>query len=121
MALLRLIPTIFYADLAVGRQLFEHGLGFELRYEELTGAQPFCILSKDAVEIHLAQNAVIAAQDRPEIRLATDNIQALFFEVEGNAPELLHPNGNQVTRKPWGLLEFALLDSSGVCIIVQQL
>ncbi|AMR29198.1 hypothetical protein A0257_20265 [Hymenobacter psoromatis] len=120
MTLLRLIPTIFYADLAAGKQLFGQGLGFALRYEELSGTQPFCILEKDGVEIHLAQNAALAALDRPEIRLATDDISSLFAEVQRAAPELLHPNGNRVTRKPWGLLEFALLDKSGVCVIVQQ-
>ena len=120
MALLRLIPTVFYADLAVGRELFEQALGFELRYEELTGAQPFCILAKDGVELHLAQNAALATQDRPELRLATDAIEALFAEVQHRAPALLHSNGNRVARKPWGLLEFALLDKTGVCVIVQQ-
>ena len=120
MALRKLIPTVFYADLAIGRQLFEQGLGFELRYEETNGEQPFCILAKDAVEIHLAQNAALAAQDRPEIRLETDDIHALFAEVQRNAPALLHPNGNRVTRKPWGLLEFALRDETQVCVIVQQ-
>ncbi|AMJ66154.1 hypothetical protein [Hymenobacter sp. PAMC 26628] len=120
MALTKLIPSIFYADLAVGRELFERGLGLALRYEELGGPQPFCILGKDAVEIHLVQNATLAALDRPQIRLETDDIHALFAEVQRAAPGLLHPNGNRVTQKPWGLLEFALLDASQVCVIVQQ-
>jgi hypothetical protein len=120
MALTKLIPSIFYADLAVGRALFEQGLGFVLRYEELSGEQPFCILSKDAVELHLVKNAALAALDQPQIRLETDNIHALFAEVQRAAPTLLHPNSNRVTRKPWGLLEFALLDASQVCVIVQQ-
>ena len=120
MALLKIIPTIFYADLAVGKHLFVHGLGFDLRYEEAAGAHPWCILAKDAVEIHLNQNAGLAALDRPQIRLETDDIRALFAEVAHRAPELLHPNGNRVQRKPWGLSEFALLDETTVCVIVQQ-
>lgn len=117
MALTKLIPNISYADLAVDQALFEQGLGFALRYEELGGAQPFCILCKDAVELHLVQNAAL---DRPQLRLETDDIHALFTEVQRAAPDLLHPNGNHVTQKPWGLLEFALLDASQVCVIVQQ-
>ncbi len=120
MALLKLIPNIFYADLAVGKHLFMQGLGFELRYEDLASAQPLCILAKDAVQVHLLQNAVLAALDRPELRLETDDIHGLFAQVRQRAPELLHPNGNHVTRKPWGLWEFALLDASTVCVIVQQ-
>ena len=120
MALTKLIPSIFYADLAVGRALFERGLGFALRHEDPGGPQPFCILAKDAVEIYLVQNAALAAHDRPEIRLETDGIHALFAAVQRTAPDLLHPNGNRVAQKPWGLLEFALLDGSGVCVIVQQ-
>jgi len=40
--------------------------------------------------------------------------------VLAQAPELLHPNGKVVTTKPWGLKEFALLDSTHVCVIVEQ-
>ena len=120
MSLRKLIPTIFYADLRVGQTLFCHGLGFEMRYEDLTDEQPFCILAKDAVEVHLAQNAALAAQDRPQLRLETSDINALLAQVQQVAPELLHPNGNHVVRKSWGLLEFALLDETGVCLIVQQ-
>lgn len=120
MALLKLIPNVFYADLAVGKQLFAQGLGLELRHETTEGEQPFCILARDGVEVHLVQNAALAALDRPELRLDTDHIEGLFAHVLHHAPALLHPNGNRIERKPWGLREFALLDASGVCVIVQQ-
>ena len=120
MALLKLIPNVFYADLAIGKHLFRQGLGFELVYEDLASEQPLCILAKDAVQVHLLQNAALAALVRPELRLETDDIHGLFAHVQRQAPELLHPNGNHVVRKPWGLWEFALLDASQVFVIVQQ-
>ncbi len=59
-----------------------------------------------------------AGQDRPEFRIATDDIDACHDEILARAPHALHPNGRVVTDKPWGLREFALRDPSGVCVIV---
>jgi predicted HAD superfamily hydrolase len=54
------------------------------------------------------------------MRLETDNIQDVYDEIKAEYPELLHPNGKEVTLKPWGAKEFALRDESGVSIIIQQ-
>ena len=35
-------------------------------------------------------------------------------------PDLLHPNGSTLTKRPWGSTEFALLDSTSVCVVFRQ-
>ena len=35
-------------------------------------------------------------------------------------PDLLHPNLPTVRLRPWGAREFALLDSTTVCVVVRQ-
>ncbi len=118
MKLTKVIPKIFYADKSVGLDLFCEGLGFEIKYE--SDEKDLYIIDRDGVTIQLVENAEWAAKDRPEIRIETDDIDALYAEVKARASRLLHPNGKKVKTQPWGLREFALLDATTVCVIIQQ-
>ncbi len=115
-----LTPNIFYTDISVGLRLFVDCLGFSIAYDDLLSSTPFCVIKKDGLKACLYQNEEFALKDRPEFRLETDQIDEVYAHVKEHYPDLLHPNGNTVTLKPWQAREFALLDSSGVCIIVQQ-
>lgn len=117
MSLLQIIPTIFYADIETGLNFFTEGLGFKVVYNDNNG---FCIVKRDDITIHLSQNATIANIDRPEIRLATDNIEEIYEEIKTKNPQVLHPNLNYIKNQPWGLKEFAALDATKVCVIFQQ-
>jgi hypothetical protein len=33
---------------------------------------------------------------------------------------MLHPNSKVIHKKPWGALEFAVLDKTTVCIVFRQ-
>jgi hypothetical protein len=114
--LLALIPKVFYADIKVGLDLFVRGLGFKLLYRDDT----ISVLGRDAVKVYLMQNAELAALDRPELAIETDDIRAVYEEVKVRAPDLLHPNGKSIQRKPWGAEEFALLDATTVCVVFRQ-
>lgn len=116
----KLIPNVFYTDIQVGLKLFVQCLQFEIVFDDLTGQQPCCVVQRDNLAVSLIQNPEFADKDRPELRLQTDNIDKVYTTIKTSHPELLHPNGNQITLKPWGSREFALLDESGVCIIIQQ-
>ena len=114
--LIRLIPKVFYADIKVGLDLFVRCLGFELLYQE----ESISVLGRDGAKIYLMENAELAALDRPELAIETDNIAEIFAEIKARAPEVLHPNSKTVQLKPWGAQEFAVLDSSTVCVVFRQ-
>lgn len=115
-----LIPNIFYTDAKVGLQLFVDCLQFHVRYQDTESGDPFYVLEKDGLKLHLIQSPEFARKDRPEIRLETTNIGEAFESVQSRYPELLHPNLAKPTLRPWGAREFALRDSSNVCVIIQQ-
>ena len=114
--LIRLIPKVFYADIKVGLDLFVRCLGFELLYQD----ESISVLGRDGAKVYLMQNAELAALDRPELAIETDNITEIFDEIMARAPEVLHPNSKTVQLKPWGAQEFAVLDSSTVCVVFRQ-
>ncbi len=116
----KLIPNIFYADIQVGLQLFVSCLGFTIVYDDLDGEHPFCVATRNDLKVHLVQNAEFAAKDRPEIRIETDDIDTAYAQIAARFPQLLHPNLKAIKTQPWGPREFALLDSSHVCVIIVQ-
>lgn len=118
MKLEKVIPQVFYSDIQVGLKLFVAALGFTTVYKEET--PPFYIVERDGVTLMLLENDEYARKDRPQLRIQTDDIDALYAEVSANASDMLHPNGKKIKTQPWGLKEFALLDASNVCVIVQQ-
>jgi uncharacterized glyoxalase superfamily protein PhnB len=120
MKLLKVIPTIFYADILIGLQLFRDCLGFTILHADLEAPGKFHIIERDGVELHLTEDAEFAAKDRPSIRIATDDIDALYREIKNKGVDLFHPNLPAIKKQPWGLKEFALLDKSGVCIILYE-
>lgn len=77
-------------------------------------------MDKDGLAIFIIQSKEFAEKDRPEIRLHTTNIEEVYDKVKLTHSELLHPNLNKVTLRPWGAKEFALRDKSNVCVIIQQ-
>ncbi len=116
----KLVPNIFYEDIQVGLKLFVECLEFTIGYDDLASPQPCCVVDKDSLSIFLFQNREYADKDRPEIRLHTDDIEEVYAKIAQTHPELLHPNLNKVTLRPWGAREFALADPSHVCVIIQQ-
>jgi hypothetical protein len=114
--LIRLIPKVFYADIKVGLDLFVRCLGFELLYQD----ESISVLGRDGAKVYLMENAELAALDRPELAIETDNINEIYQEIKARAPDVLHPNSKTVQLKPWGAQEFAVLDSSTVCVVFRQ-
>jgi hypothetical protein len=112
----RLIPNIFYSDLKDGLELFVSCLGFKVLHQD----GKFAVIERDGAKAHLVESAEFAAKDRPEISIETDTIDDLYSEVKSKAPQMLHPNGKTIEKKPWGAREFALLDKTGVCVIFRQ-
>jgi catechol 2,3-dioxygenase-like lactoylglutathione lyase family enzyme len=52
--------------------------------------------------------------DQTMLRIAVNGVEAFYAEYQSRGGKL-HPNGGLQT-KPWGSLEFAVLDPNGVCV-----
>ena len=115
----KLVPNIFYVDIADGLKLFVDCLGFTIGHDEINSRQPFCVLEKDGLRINLFQNAELALEHNPEFRLVTKNIEEVYDKVSRSHPEFLHPNLKQITLRPWGAKEFALKDGQ-LGVVIQE-
>lgn len=115
----KLVPSLFYKDIRIGLQTFVDCLEFTVGHDERHTDNPFCVVNKDGLSIMLFQNAEHAEKEHPEIRLVTENIDEIYVKVAVKFPELLHPNLREVTLRPWGAKEFAMLDGQ-IGIRVQQ-
>ena len=119
MKLTKVIPKIFYSDISTGVKLFVDCLGFKIAYQE-NDPNPFYVIRRDDATILLVEDDEFAKKDRPELRIETDDIESLYHELAANPVALFHPNLSRIKTQPWGLKEFALLDESHVCVIIQQ-
>ncbi len=107
----KLVPNIFYIDIADGSKLFVDCLGFNITHNEIESANPFCVLEKDGLRINLFENTELAKEHFPEFRLVTKNIEEVYLSVAASHPQFLHPNLKEITVRPWGAKEFALKDN----------
>ena len=115
----KLVPSIFYKDVQVALNTFVECLEFTIGHEELNSDNPFCVLEKDGLSVMIFQNEEYAEKAHPEFRLVTNNIEEVYQRVSTQFPELLHPNLSEVTLRPWGAKEFAMIDSQ-IGIRLQQ-
>ena len=106
----KLIPSVFYCQLSDGLKLFVDCLKFTIEHQDLKASQPYCVLSKDGITVMVFQDEKLAKEHFPELRIVTKNIDVVFEIISESHPELLHPNLNNVTLRPWGAKEFAILD-----------
>ena len=114
--LLTLIPKVFYADIQVGLDLFVRCLGFEVLHRDPS----ITVLGRDGVKVYLMQNAELAALDRPELAIETDNIAAIYDEVKARAPQGFSAITLELGCSISGAREFAVLDATTVCVIFRQ-
>jgi hypothetical protein len=115
----KLVPEIYYSDIKSGLKLFVDCLEFSIAHDDLNAEAPFCVVEKNGVSVMLFQNKTYAEKFNPLLRLVTNNIEEVYTRVKSKFPELLHPNLSQITKRPWGAKEFALLDVQ-LGIVIQQ-
>jgi hypothetical protein len=112
----RLVPKIFFHHLSEGLDLFVDGLGFRMLHRDASLA----VVARDGAKAYVVESPEYAAKDRPEIAIETDTIAEIYKDIASRRPDLLHPNAKEVTKRPWGAQEFAVLDKTGVCVIFRQ-
>lgn len=114
--MIRLVPKVFFNRMEEGLDLFVNCLGFTVLHQDGTLA----VVGRDGAKAYVVQSPEYAAKDRPEIAIETDTIEDIHRDISARRPDVLHPNVPRVTRRPWGALEFALLDKTGVCVVFRQ-
>lgn len=115
----KLVPNIFYHDINEALKLFVDCLEFRIEQDEIGSDNPFCVVSKNDLRISFFQNAQLASEHNPEFRLVTEDIQAVYKKISSSHPEFLHSNLSQITLRPWGAKEFAIMDRL-LGIIIQE-
>lgn len=98
----KLVTSVFYTNISDGLKLFVDCLQFSIEHKDLNISQPYCVLGKDGIRIMVFQDEQLAKEHYPEIRLETNNIEEVFAQISVSHPNLLHPNLNKVTVRPWG-------------------
>lgn len=116
MTFLHAVPTIFYDDVEVGVDLFVDGIGMELVHRD----DGLVVLVRDHAKLNLVQDAEHAAKDRPQLSIEVDDIEAVHADLSARRPDLLHPNLPRVRLREWGAREFAVLDSTTVCVVFRE-
>jgi hypothetical protein len=114
--MIRLVPKVFFDSMSEGLDLFTDGLGFEVLHQD----DGLAVVGRDGARAYVVASPEYAAKDRPEIAIETDDINEIYRDVSTRRPDLLHPNLPRVTKRPWGALEFSLLDKTGVCVVFRQ-
>ena len=115
----KLVPNVFFIFINDGLKLFVDCLCFTIGHDAIKSRQPFCVLEKDGLRINLFQNTELAKEHYPEFRLVTKNIQEVYEKVSKSHPEFLHPNLKEITLRPWGAKEFAVMDKQ-LGVIIQE-
>jgi hypothetical protein len=114
--MIRLVQKIFFGRMEDGLDLFVNCLGFAVLHRDASLA----VVGRDGAKAYVVESAEDAAKDRPEIAIETDDIGEIYKEVSSKRPDMLHPNLPRVTKRPWGALEFSVLDKTGVCVVFRQ-
>ncbi len=105
-----IVPSFFYVNLKDCLKLFVDCLEFSIVHDGSGEGSPYYVMEKDGLGIMIYQSKELAEEHYPEFRLTTKDIQAVYEKVASTHPELLHPNLNKVTLRPWGAKEFELRD-----------
>ena len=115
----KIVPSVFYTDINDSYTLFIDCLEFKMMHDESDSASPYYVIKKDDIEILVFENKEIAEKDKPLFRMVTKNIEEVYTKISSSHPELLHPNLNNITLRPWGAKEFAIKDEQ-VGIVFQE-
>lgn len=115
----KLVPNVFYVDINDALKLFVDCLDFTIGHNELASAKPFCVIERNGLRINLFENEALAKEHHPEFRLVTNDIDEVYQKVSSSHPQFLHPNLREVTLRPWGAKEFAIMDKQ-LGVVIQQ-
>ncbi len=111
------VPVLPCADVKVSLAWWISVCGFT---EEFSYGNPlsYAGISRDTVRIRFALvgglESARTVGDQTMLRIQVAELEEWFVQYQARGGKV-HPNGD-LTRKPWGSLEFAAIDPCGVCV-----
>lgn len=101
-------------DLESAIAFYEQNLGFQKVHQEGNPIH-MAIVERDQAKIFLIKNSDSQLAQSTSLRIYVKNIENYYQELITKSAEIIHPQGKLET-KPWGMREFVVLDSAGVCL-----
>ena len=100
-------PKLPMRDKAITKAFYVNQLGFQqLGTVDYDG---YLMLKKDDIEIHFFEfKALNPKENYGQVYIRTDDIHTYYHSLLDNKTKI-HPNG-PLEMKPWGQLEFSVLD-----------
>ena len=108
------IPLFPQPDIKKATEFYKEKLGFEISfiYEEGYGG-----VTRDNFELHFWKCDDKKIAENTSCRVEVEDVKSLYEEYEKAG--IVHPNG-KLEEKPWGIIEFAILDEAGNLITFGQ-
>ncbi|MBW4580949.1 MAG: VOC family protein [Tildeniella nuda ZEHNDER 1965/U140] len=108
------VPVLPAVDIAATIAFYEQQLGFttDFQYDDYAG------LRRGGAQLHLWQCGDRQIAENTSCRINVSGITQLYEEYQTQA--VIHPNGELAT-KPWGMIEFTVLDLNGNCVVFAEL
>jgi predicted enzyme related to lactoylglutathione lyase len=101
-------------DVEKAINFYEQNLGFTKTHQEGNPVY-MAIVERDTAQIFLIKNGDEKLASSTSLRIYVNNIEQYYTELQAKGGEIIHPDGKLET-KPWGMKEFVVLDSAGVCL-----
>ncbi|MBW4562336.1 MAG: VOC family protein [Mojavia pulchra JT2-VF2] len=101
-------------DLDKAIAFYEQKLGFKTIHTEGKPVR-MAIVKRDSAQIFLQKNDDKHLAEGTQFLIQVSHIEQLYAEFIAKDESIIHPQGHLET-KPWGLKEFVVIDSFGVCI-----
>lgn len=100
-------PKLPMRDLSLTRDYYMNQLGFEQAGS--TDYPEYLMLKRDGIELHFFLFTTLDPKENyGQVYIRTDAIDTLYRSLVANKVSI-HPNG-ALQVKPWGQIEFSLLD-----------
>jgi len=107
------VPRIPARDVQAAVDWYVEKLGFERRFVYPDDNPQYAGIARNGAEIHLFKMDIDPAKSDFMIYLRVQGIKELYEEI---APRgVIHPNG-PIQLRPWGQIEFAVIDLDGTCL-----
>ena len=113
-----IIPKLPMRNKARSRAFYLNQLGF--KDIGIADFEDYLIVEKDGVELHFfAHPELDPAQNYGQVYIRTEAIEQLYQSIVAK-DGAIHPNG-RLEAKPWGQMEFAMLDPNNNLLTFGQL